>query len=947
MLATVTALAAGLALAIGVPGAAASAAPTDGGVSAAAPAFNYAEALQKSLLFYEAQQSGKLPDWNRVSWRGDSALRDGSDVGIDLTGGWYDAGDHVKFGFPMAFTTTMLAWGAVEYRAGYAASGQLTHLLNNLRFVNDYFVKAHPSPNVLYGQVGKGDDDHKWWGPAEVMPMARPAYKIDASCGGADLAGETAAAMAASSMVFRPTDAAYADKLLTHARQLYTFADTVRKNYHECITDATSFYRSWSGYQDELVWGAIWLYRATGDATYLAKAESEYDKLGTEPQTTTRSYKWTVAWDNKQFGAYVLLANLTGKQKYIDDANRWLDFWTVGVNGERIRYSPGGMAVLDSWGALRYAANTAFAALVYSDKTTDATRKARYHDFAVRQINYALGDNPRNSSYLIGFGTNSPKNPHHRTAHGSWWDSMTVPTETRHTLYGALVGGPSSPNDAYTDNRSDYVMNEVATDYNAGFTSALARLSQEYGGTPLANFPVAERPDIDELTVETTVMQNETRATGLKVMIYNKSAFPARALTDAKFRYYFRPDGTGPVTVTPGYTQGCPAPSTARQASGDLWYVEVDCTGHTIAPAGQSQHRMEVQFKVGVPEGGTWNTANDPSFQATAGPNRNVPLYAGGVRVWGEEPTSSADTTPPTTPGTPVASGLTSRSVNLTWTPSTDTGSGIDNYSVSIRMVGSDAIELRNTATNSLTLNDLTPARTYVFGVYARDKAGNLSSMSPTLTVTTPAVDDGDTTPPTAPSSLAASRITTDGATLTWSPSTDNVGVTGYRIYRTLLGEVLVATVTGTTYTVTGLDPETRYHFYVVAIDAAGNASPPSEMVTVTTSVPLPTSPCRISYGVNDWGSGFTASITITNTGTSAINGWTLAFTFPHAGQRVGQSWSATFQQSGTAVTATSLSYNGNLAPGGSTSIGFNGTHTGSNPPPTSFTLNGATCTIA
>ena len=61
--------------------------------------------------------------------------------------------------------------------------------------------------------------------------------------------------------------------------------------------------------------------------------ESDYDNLGTETQTTTKSYKWTIAWDNKQFGAYVLLAKLTGKQKYIDDANRWLDYWTVGVNG--------------------------------------------------------------------------------------------------------------------------------------------------------------------------------------------------------------------------------------------------------------------------------------------------------------------------------------------------------------------------------------------------------------------------------------------------------------------------------------------------------------------------------------------------------------------------------------------------------------------------------------
>uniref|UniRef100_UPI001B80CC0F glycoside hydrolase family 9 protein n=1 Tax=Streptomyces glaucescens TaxID=1907 RepID=UPI001B80CC0F len=167
--------------------------------SSAAPAFNYGEALQKSLLFYEAQQSGVIPDWNRVGWRGDSGLNDGKDVGVDLTGGWYDAGDHVKFGLPMAYSATVLAWGGLEERTAYTGTGQWTHLKNNLRFVNDYFVKAHPSPNVLYGQVGHGGKDHAWWGPAEVMPMERPAFKIDASCPGSDLAGQTAAAMAASS----------------------------------------------------------------------------------------------------------------------------------------------------------------------------------------------------------------------------------------------------------------------------------------------------------------------------------------------------------------------------------------------------------------------------------------------------------------------------------------------------------------------------------------------------------------------------------------------------------------------------------------------------------------------------------------------------------------------------------------------------------------------------
>jgi hypothetical protein len=90
--------------------------------------------------------------------------------------------------------------------------------------------------------------------------------------------------------------------------------------------------------------------------------------------------------------------------------------------------------------------------------------------------------------------------------------------------------------------------------------------------------------------------------------------------------------------VSTPYTQGCPGPTAAQQQAGDLWYVEVDCTGHTIAPAGQSAHRMEVQLKIGVVEGGTWDPADDPSYQAAAGPNQNVPLYEGGVLVWGRAP---------------------------------------------------------------------------------------------------------------------------------------------------------------------------------------------------------------------------------------------------------------------------------------------------------------------
>jgi endoglucanase len=304
--------------------------------AAGAQSFNYAEALQKSMFFYEAQQSGPLQSSNRVQWRGDSALDDGADAGRNLTGGWFDAGDHVKYGFPMAASATLLAWGGVEYREAYAGAGQLDALLDNLRFVNDYFIRAHTAPNELYGQVGLTGSDHAWWGPAEVMQMARPSFRITASCPGSDLAGETAAAMAASSIVFRPTDPAYAATLLTHARQLYSFADTYRGKYTDCITDAQGPYNSWSGYNDELVWGAIWLYRATGEAAYLAKAESYYANLGTEPQTTTKSYRWTHAWDDKSYGCYVMMAKATGNAQYMADAQRWLDYWSDGAQGARI-----------------------------------------------------------------------------------------------------------------------------------------------------------------------------------------------------------------------------------------------------------------------------------------------------------------------------------------------------------------------------------------------------------------------------------------------------------------------------------------------------------------------------------------------------------------------------------------------------------------------------------
>ncbi|AEI10553.1 glycoside hydrolase family 9 protein [Cellulomonas gilvus] len=937
---------AGLALAAGLV-----VAPIAGSAHAADPSFNYAEALQKSMFFYQAQASGDLPASYPVSWRGDSGLTDGADVGKDLTGGWYDAGDHVKFGFPMAFTTTMLAWGAVASPDGYAKAGQLDELEGNLRWVNDYFIKAHTAPNELYVQVGDGEADHKWWGPAEVMTMARPSMKITASCPGSDVAGETAAAMAASSLVFAEDDPAYAAKLVTHAKQLYSFADTYRGAYSDCVTGAAAYYKSWSGYQDELVWGAYWLYKATGDAAYLAKAEAEYDKLGTENQSTTRSYKWTVAWDNKQFATYALLAMETGKQKYVDDANRWLDYWSTGYNGERIRYSPGGQAVLDSWGSLRYAANTSFVALVYSDWITDPTRKARYHDFGVGQIDYALGDNPRGSSYMVGFGVNPPTKPHHRTAHGSWLDSSATPVATRHVLYGALVGGPSSPNDAYVDDRQDYVANEVATDYNAGFTSALAYLVDQYGGTPLASFPRPETPDGDEIFVEAQLNQPPGGTfSEIKAMIRNQSAFPARSLKNATVRYWFRTDGfaASDVTLTANYSECGPQSGKGVSAGGTLGYVQLTCVGQNIHPGGQSQHRRELQFRLTGPAG--WDATNDPSFAGLTSTGlaktKAITLYDGGTLVWGTEPTGTTpgDTTAPTVPGTPVASAVTSTGATLTWAASTDAGSGVAAYDV-YRVQGTTSTLVASPTAATTSVTGLTPGTAYSYVVTARDVAGNVSAASAAVTFTTTAAPV-DTTAPTVPGTPVASGITSSGAALTWAASTDaGTGVAKYEVLRVDgSSTTLVASPTAPTTTLTGLAADTAYSYVVRAVDGAGNVSATSTAVTFRTLAGStdPVGTCAVTYSANSWNTGFTGSVKITNTGTSPLT-WSLGFTFP-SGQKISQGWSATWTQTGAVVTATGMSWNATLAPGASTEIGFQGTHSGTNTAPTSFTVNGATC---
>jgi subtilisin family serine protease len=215
------------------------------------------------------------------------------------------------------------------------------------------------------------------------------------------------------------------------------------------------------------------------------------------------------------------------------------------------------------------------------------------------------------------------------------------------------------------------------------------------------------------------------------------------------------------------------------------------------------------------------------------------------------------------------------------------------------------------------------------------------------LLYTQPDGGTSDTTAPSVPGTPVASSVTATSASLTWTASTDNVGVTGYDVQRSVGGGAFttVGSPTTNSYAATGLTASTAYQFRVRAKDAAGNTSAYSSAVSFTTP-PTSTGSCQVTYSINSSGFGsFTSTIVIKNTGSSTINGWTLAFALT-AGHSYANGWSATYLTSGQNVTATSLSWNATILPQGTATIGFNGTGSGTAHPAT-FTLNGSTCTTA
>lgn len=418
---------------------------------------NYAKLLQYSLYFYDANMCGAdVSAKSMLDWRGNChtsdrtsyTRSDGSIVSVDLTGGFHDAGDHVKFGLPEAYAAFVLGMSYDTDRTSYTATGQTGHLKNITTHFADYLVKCTVlssdgnSVEAFCCQVGQGGSgyDHGYWGAPENQTASnRPIYFTSAAEPSTDIVSLSAAALAMQYKNFG------GDNYLSTAKKLFNYA----KNNNKAVNrTASGFYNS-SGWEDDYCLAALMLYKVTGDAQYI----TEFNKYASS--ANAQKPYWPLGWDN--VGPAVA---------YYNGNSGALSIVMNISNGN----SNNGYRCVDDWGSTRYNTSMQYTGLLYDKMTSSNT----YRVWAENQMSYILGNNSMNKCFVVGFNDKSAKYPHHRAASGYTGGPQGTTTQT-HVLTGALVGGPKL-NGSYTDSASDYVCNEVAIDYNATLVAAAAAL---------------------------------------------------------------------------------------------------------------------------------------------------------------------------------------------------------------------------------------------------------------------------------------------------------------------------------------------------------------------------------------------------------------------------------------------------------------------------------------
>lgn len=453
----------------------------------AADGQNYAEALAMSLYFFDANQCGTEVDDNPLTWRGNCHTYDAKaelskatnfdsqykslvdpdgDGLVDVSGGYHDAGDHVKFNLTNAFAGSSLAMSYYLNDGAYAKAGCEDHLFDILKNISDYlmkttFLNSDGSVATICYNVSD-DSDHSYWQSPEVQTYERKTYWMTSSKNNSAVCGQMASALAGSAYVLKKVAPEYSEKCLKYAKAIYEFGTKYSGNENSGMG---SMYGTDSEARDDLGLAAIWLY--LNDSGSLPSYKPTQNGCYDYSMYDYHYYCWNKVWS----GYATMMYKITKDQAYANEMLFELNN-KGGVPTDKYNATDQGQ-----WGGSRY--NCALQMVALGLANGDAS--SQYAQGAKYQMDYLLGNNKIGYSFLVGYGENWPVHIHHRAANPGDGDPQKNPT-AKYTNYGMLIGGPSDSNGTYQDHANQYQYTEPALDYNACFALACAGLLNLYGG---------------------------------------------------------------------------------------------------------------------------------------------------------------------------------------------------------------------------------------------------------------------------------------------------------------------------------------------------------------------------------------------------------------------------------------------------------------------------------
>ena len=444
---------------------------------------DYYEALALSLYFFDGNACGSDVSEGVLTWRGDCHTYDSKaaiseaenfdssfkslvdpdgDGYVDVDGGYHDAGDHIKFNLTMGFAMSSLAMSEYLNPGVYEKAGAKDHLVAILKRNADYLMKTtflNDSGEVatICHVVADGNTDHSEWKSPEEQTYARKTYWLTASQNNSAVCGEMASALAGTAYVVKDSDPSYAAQCLKYAKAIYNFGSSNKGNYTGGLG---GFYGTDSMCADELALAQTWLW-INGEASKPTLTPNNGNYNGDYDYYL---YSWDKVWQ----GYAAMMYKATGDSAFKSE----LEFEYNNNKG-----LVEGTYNADGWGASRY--NCAKQMTAYALANGDAN--SSYAKGGKWQMDYILGNNPANKSFLVGYGDAWPTKIHHRAANPGTGDPEDN-TDAKYTLYGALIGGPNA-NGEYEDKQNSFSCTEPALDYNGCFALACAALADLYGGS--------------------------------------------------------------------------------------------------------------------------------------------------------------------------------------------------------------------------------------------------------------------------------------------------------------------------------------------------------------------------------------------------------------------------------------------------------------------------------